>query len=137
MRPSLQVTNVAHTFVDEWERVSGLLSELDVLLGFAELSVNAPTPYVRPTMLDTNAGELVLIGAHPGFDLTPVLHSRFRISSHVYMGKLMFSGQCRVHSVPVSCVNLLAYRRCRVCHLCSGMESICVFNVEEVIEMAS
>ena len=54
---------MAHTFVDEWERVSALLSELDVLLGFAELSVNAPTPYVRPTMLDTNAGELVLIGA--------------------------------------------------------------------------
>ena len=61
----MQVTNVAHTFVDEWERVSSLLSELDVLLGFAELSVNAPTPYVRPTMLDTNAGELVLIGAEP------------------------------------------------------------------------
>ena len=58
-----QVVGVAHTFVEVWENVSALLAELDVLLGFAELAVNAPTPYVRPTMLPTDAGEIVLIGA--------------------------------------------------------------------------
>ena len=58
-----QVVGVAHTFVEVWENVSALLAELDVLLGFAELAVNAPTPYVRPTMLPTDAGEIVLTGA--------------------------------------------------------------------------
>jgi hypothetical protein len=48
--------------VEVWENVSALLAELDVLLGFAELAVNAPTPYVRPTMLPTDAGEIVLTG---------------------------------------------------------------------------
>ena len=54
---------MAHTFVEVWEQVSAVLAELDVLLGFAELAANAPTPYVRPTMLPTDAGEIVLIGA--------------------------------------------------------------------------
>jgi len=57
------VVGVAHTFVEVWEQVSAVLAELDVLLGFAELAANAPTPYVRPTMLPTDAGEIVLIGA--------------------------------------------------------------------------
>jgi hypothetical protein len=42
---------VAATFCEVWERVCGLLAELDVLLGFADLSTAAPKPYVRPTML--------------------------------------------------------------------------------------
>lgn len=54
---------VAHTFVVVWEEVGGLLAELDVLLGFAELAACAPTPYVRPVMLPPDAGELVLLGA--------------------------------------------------------------------------
>jgi hypothetical protein len=58
-----QVVNVAHSFVEVWEGVAGVLAEMDVLLGFAELSVNAPTPYVRPTMLPSDDGEVVLIGA--------------------------------------------------------------------------
>ncbi|KAK9813003.1 hypothetical protein WJX72_007194 [[Myrmecia] bisecta] len=61
-----QVVGVAHTFVEVWETVAGLLAEVDVLLGFAELSINAPTPYVRPTMLPPHAGEIVLEGCrHP------------------------------------------------------------------------
>ena len=48
---------MAHTFVEVWETVAGMLTELDVLLGFAELAVCAPTPYVRPTMLGPEAGE--------------------------------------------------------------------------------
>lgn len=53
----MQVVGVAHTFVEVWETVAGMLTELDVLLGFAELAVCAPTPYVRPTMLGPESGE--------------------------------------------------------------------------------
>ena len=59
--PTLQVVGVAHTFVEVWQAVAALLAELDVLLGFAELSVSAPTPYVRPQMLPTDGGELFLV----------------------------------------------------------------------------
>ena len=49
-----------------WQTVASLLSELDVLLGFADLAACSPAPYVRPTMLGAECGELVLRGArHP------------------------------------------------------------------------
>ena len=57
------MTGVAHTFVEVWETVAALLGELDVLLGFAELAAVAPSPWVRPTMLPADAGEIVLLGA--------------------------------------------------------------------------
>ena len=57
-----QVVGVAHTFVEVWEGVAALLAEMDVLLGFAEVAVNAPTPYVRPQMLPPDDGELKLVG---------------------------------------------------------------------------
>lgn len=58
----VQVVGVAHTFVEVWEGVAALLAEMDVLLGFAEVAVNAPTPYVRPQMLPPDNGELKLVG---------------------------------------------------------------------------
>lgn len=61
-----QVVSVAHTFVEVWDTVSNLLAELDVLLGFADLSVSAPSRYVRPTILPADAGEITLVGCrHP------------------------------------------------------------------------
>lgn len=61
-----QVVSVAHTFVEVWEGVAALLAELDVLLGFADLAVTAPTPYVRPEMLAPETGEITLSGSrHP------------------------------------------------------------------------
>ncbi len=63
---TLQVVAVAHTFVEVWESVAGLLAELDVLLGFADLAVTAPSRYVRPTILPAESGEITLIGSrHP------------------------------------------------------------------------
>lgn len=57
---------MAHTFVEVWEGVAALLAELDVLLGFADLAVTAPTPYVRPEMLAPETGEITLSGSrHP------------------------------------------------------------------------
>lgn len=62
-----QVVGVAQTFCEVWETVAGVISEMDVLLGFAELAVSAPTPYVRPHMLPPQAGELVLEGCRSAF----------------------------------------------------------------------
>lgn len=42
--------------------MAALLAEMDVLLGFAEVAVNAPVPYVRPQMLPPDEGELKLVG---------------------------------------------------------------------------
>eukprot|EP00889_Picochlorum_renovo_P007921 jgi/Picre1/34951/NNA_002417.t1 len=49
-----QVIDVAATFTEVWENVSSVLSELDVLCGFAELSTTAPIQYVRPKLLPTS-----------------------------------------------------------------------------------
>ena len=57
-----QVVSVASSFAEVWEGVGGLLAELDLLAGFAALGTSAPIPYVRPTMLPPEAGELVLEG---------------------------------------------------------------------------
>ena len=57
---------MASTFVEVWEGVSSLLAELDVLVGFADLSASAPTPYVRASMQDADGGSLELVGCrHP------------------------------------------------------------------------
>ncbi len=45
-----QVVKVAQTFVEVWDGVSTLLSELDVLTGFADLAATAPAPYTRPVL---------------------------------------------------------------------------------------
>lgn len=61
-----QVVAVAHTFLEVWDGVANLLADLDVLLGFADLAVSAPTKYVRPKMLPSDSGEIKLIGSrHP------------------------------------------------------------------------
>ena len=61
-----QVVAVAHTFLEVWDGVASLLADLDVLLGFADLAISAPTRYVRPKMLSSDSGEIALIGSrHP------------------------------------------------------------------------
>ncbi|KAI3431433.1 hypothetical protein D9Q98_004485 [Chlorella vulgaris] len=61
-----QVVGVAATFADVWRLVSATLAELDLLAAFAEVAAAAPSPYVRPTMLPSEAGEITLLGCrHP------------------------------------------------------------------------
>jgi DNA mismatch repair protein MSH2 len=61
-----QVVAVAATFSQVWENVSGILAELDVLCGFSELSISAPTQYVRPKLLPSDGHEIRLKGSrHP------------------------------------------------------------------------
>lgn len=57
---------MASTFSEVWEEVAGILAEIDVLAGFADLSASAPTPYVRPQMAEPDSGALELLGCrHP------------------------------------------------------------------------
>lgn len=61
-----QVVNVAATFGEVWRHVSATLAQLDLLAAFAEVAAAAPAPYVRPTMLPSDAGEVTLRGSrHP------------------------------------------------------------------------
>ena len=54
---------MAQTFCQVWETVGSLLAELDLLAAFADLAVNAPTPYVRPKMLEAAEAKIELKGS--------------------------------------------------------------------------
>ena len=79
---------VAHTFVEVWEGVAALVAEMDVLLGFAEVAVNAPTPYVRPQMLPPDDGQLKLVGCRfvPAFS-SPALFDNHDRNVHRYASR--------------------------------------------------
>jgi len=51
-----QVVEVAATFSPVWEKVAGVVAELDVLNGFAVLGASAPIQYVRPVLVDDECG---------------------------------------------------------------------------------
>lgn len=59
----MQVISVAQTFCQVWETVGYQLAELDLLAAFADLAVNAPTPYVRPKMLEAGDARIELKGS--------------------------------------------------------------------------
>eukprot|EP00252_Welwitschia_mirabilis_P026144 TRINITY_DN8428_c0_g1_i1.p1 TRINITY_DN8428_c0_g1~~TRINITY_DN8428_c0_g1_i1.p1 ORF type:complete len:948 (+),score=194.75 TRINITY_DN8428_c0_g1_i1:276-3119(+) len=61
-----RVVDTAATFTEVFEEVSKLLSELDVLLSFADLATSCPTPYVRPEITASDHGDIILQGSrHP------------------------------------------------------------------------
>ncbi|ERN05433.1 DNA mismatch repair protein MSH2 isoform X1 [Amborella trichopoda] len=61
-----RVVQTAATFSEVFEYVAGLLSELDVLLSFADLATSCPIPYVRPSITSPDIGDIVLEGCrHP------------------------------------------------------------------------
>ena len=73
-----QVVGVASTFSEVWERVGTLLAELDVLCAFADVTVSAPRPYVRPEILSSDSRDLCLtacrhpcVEAQDGVDFIP------------------------------------------------------------------
>ncbi len=92
---------MAHTFVEVWQAVAALLAELDVLLGFAELSVSAPTPYVRPKMLPADGGELVLV-RHCARSAQGVRSYYVVVGTHVAQGLPVHAArlQCRLCYMP-------------------------------------
>ncbi|CAL5374356.1 unnamed protein product [Camellia sinensis] len=61
-----RVVQTAATFSEVFESLAVLLSELDVLLSFADLAVSCPTPYTRPDITTSDVGDIVLEGSrHP------------------------------------------------------------------------
>ncbi|XVE64082.1 hypothetical protein DITRI_Ditri07aG0072600 [Diplodiscus trichospermus] len=61
-----RVVQTTATFSEVFEPLAGLLSELDVLLSFADLASSCPTPYTRPEITPADVGDIVLEGSrHP------------------------------------------------------------------------
>ncbi|KAI9094771.1 hypothetical protein K1719_026577 [Acacia pycnantha] len=61
-----KVVRTAATFSGVFESLAGLLSELDVLLSFADLASSCPTPYTRPDITSSDEGDIILEGSrHP------------------------------------------------------------------------
>ncbi|KAL6497203.1 MutS-like protein [Orobanche gracilis] len=61
-----RVVQTAATFSEVFEELSWSLSELDVLLSFADLAASCPTPYTRPIITPSDVGNIVLEGSrHP------------------------------------------------------------------------
>ncbi|KAJ4481616.1 DNA mismatch repair protein [Lentinula edodes] len=61
-----EVVNIASTYTPVLESLNNLLAQLDVILSFAHVSVNAPEAYVKPQILRSGEGSLILRDArHP------------------------------------------------------------------------
>ncbi|KAJ9567286.1 hypothetical protein OSB04_003252 [Centaurea solstitialis] len=61
-----RVVETAATFSEVFEGLATLLSELDVLLSFADLAASSPTPYARPEITTSDTGDIILEGSrHP------------------------------------------------------------------------
>ncbi|TFK39373.1 DNA mismatch repair protein MSH2 [Crucibulum laeve] len=61
-----EVVNIASTYTPVLESLDNVIAHLDVILSFAHVSLNAPTPYTKPKVLAQGTGSLVLSEArHP------------------------------------------------------------------------
>ncbi|XP_004508573.1 DNA mismatch repair protein MSH2 [Cicer arietinum] len=61
-----KVVEIAATFSEVFESLAELISELDVLLSFADLASSCPTPYTRPDITSSDKGDIILEGSrHP------------------------------------------------------------------------
>ncbi|VVA21426.1 PREDICTED: DNA mismatch repair [Prunus dulcis] len=61
-----RVVQTTATFSEVFWSVAGLLSELDVLLSFADLASSCPTAYTRPIITPSDEGDIILEGSrHP------------------------------------------------------------------------
>ncbi|KAH6807687.1 MUTS-like protein 2 [Perilla frutescens var. frutescens] len=61
-----RVVQTAASFAEVFEGLAWLLSELDVLLSFADLAAGSPTAYTRPIITPSDEGDIILEGSrHP------------------------------------------------------------------------
>ncbi|XP_047173153.1 DNA mismatch repair protein MSH2 [Vigna umbellata] len=61
-----KVVQTATTFSQVFESLAEIISELDVLLSFADLASSCPTPYTRPDITPADEGDIILEGCrHP------------------------------------------------------------------------
>jgi DNA mismatch repair protein MSH2 len=61
-----EVIGVAGSYCPVFEKLAAILAHLDVIVSFAHVCVNAPTPYVKPKMHPRGTGDTILKEArHP------------------------------------------------------------------------
>ncbi|KAF9226411.1 DNA mismatch repair protein [Gyrodon lividus] len=61
-----EVVSIASTYTPVLENLDHVLARLDVIVSFAHVSVNAPEPYVKPTVFERGDSSLILKDArHP------------------------------------------------------------------------
>ncbi|XP_057952327.1 DNA mismatch repair protein MSH2 isoform X2 [Malania oleifera] len=61
-----RIIDTTATFSEVFESLAQLLSELDVLLSFADLAARSVTPYTRPDITSSDTGDIILEGSrHP------------------------------------------------------------------------
>ncbi|KAF9493768.1 DNA mismatch repair protein [Pleurotus eryngii] len=61
-----QVVQIAATYTPVLDLLDTVIAPLDVIISFAHVSVNAPEPYVKPTVVERGSGNLILRDArHP------------------------------------------------------------------------
>lgn len=61
---------ITESYTPVMEKMNEVLGELDVYVGLAHVSVNAPTPYVRPEVLEKGSGKLEFVGSrHPCMEM--------------------------------------------------------------------
>ncbi|KAF4398762.1 DNA mismatch repair protein MSH2 isoform X1 [Cannabis sativa] len=61
-----RVVQTAATFSEVFGSLAALLSEIDVLLSFADLASSCPSPYTRPEITTSDEGDIILQGSrHP------------------------------------------------------------------------
>ncbi|KAJ6852089.1 DNA mismatch repair protein MSH2 [Iris pallida] len=62
----VRVVDTSASFSELFEASAGILSEMDVLLSFADLATSCPVPYVRPDITPSDKGDIILEGSrHP------------------------------------------------------------------------
>ncbi|KAK7471034.1 MSH2 protein [Stygiomarasmius scandens] len=61
-----EVVNIASTYTPVLESLDNVIAHLDVIISFAHVAVNAPEAYVKPTVVQSGEGDLILRDArHP------------------------------------------------------------------------
>ncbi len=61
-----ELLGVTQTYMDLFDKLNALITELDCFLALAHVAANAPTQYVRPTMLPLGSNVLKMTEArHP------------------------------------------------------------------------
>ncbi|KAF8922254.1 muts domain V-domain-containing protein [Mucidula mucida] len=70
-----EVVNIASTYTPVLELLDNVIAHLDVVISFAHVSINAPEPYVKPTVYEMGTGSLVLRDArHPCLEVQDDVH---------------------------------------------------------------
>lgn len=65
-----EVVGIAASYTPVLQQLGSVLGHLDVIVSFAHVSVNAPTPYVKPTMHERGQGDTILTEArHPNLEV--------------------------------------------------------------------